>query len=66
MLALCDLTYSEKQLLLYAINSRIEHLRFAIENSKYYSMEDYLIEVFKQDIEGLVNLREKIFLIEIK
>lgn len=59
----------DKSLLLTCINSYIEKIDFVLKNRKYYFYGDdfstLIIDSFKEDKKELIDLREKIFSIEI-
>lgn len=60
---------NDKALLLSCINSYIEKIDFILKNRKYYFLDSVfnksIIDDFEKDRENLLDLREKIFLIDI-
>lgn len=56
----------DKTLLMHCINNYIEKIEFVLRNSKYYFMDNFLIESFKNDLIRLKKLQIQLFSIDIK
>ena len=56
----------ERNILLHSVNVYLEKLDFVLNNIEYYDVGELTEELLKKDYSDLINLRTKLFCIDIK